>query len=59
VHRQLTAAPNLAALAPLQHIPVDPVGRRDVPVSDLIRDVLMVGNGRKQRRDAGFDRGGS
>jgi hypothetical protein len=35
-HSQLAATPDLATLAPLQHVPVDAVGRCHVLVSDLV-----------------------
>jgi hypothetical protein len=52
VHLQLTVAPDLATLPPLQHVPVDAVGRRHVLVSHLCGHVLLVGAGGEVQQEA-------
>ena len=53
MHRKLPTAPDLTALAPLQHVPLDAVGRVHVLVPDLVSHVLLVGARGEQRRDPG------
>jgi hypothetical protein len=51
-HGELPAAADLTAPSTLQHVPIDPVGRRDVLVTDLVSHIVLIGAGREQRRDA-------
>ena len=52
-HRELPAATDLAALTALEHIPVDAVRSRHVLVADLGSNVVLVGAGGEQGRNAG------
>src|SRR3954471_1919638 len=44
-HRELPTTTDLTALTALEHVPVDPICRRDVLVADLGSHVVLVGSG--------------
>ena len=52
-HRELPAATDLAALTALEHIPIAAVRSRHVLVADLGSNVVLVGAGGEQGRNAG------